>query len=71
MEACYDPLGARPSIMHREPIGSGTCGLIANNVVAQSISGSATEGMEGSKLRYSTFDNFVGGNTLIRVNSAQ
>ena len=39
--------------------------LIANDVVAQSISGSATEGKESSTLRYSTFDNFVGGNTLI------
>ena len=37
----------------------------------QSIIGSATEGVEGSTLRYSTFDNFVGGNTQIRVNSAQ
>ena len=53
--------------MHREA-GSETC---ANNVVAQSISGSATEGIEGSTLQYSTFDNFVGSNTLIGVNSAQ
>ena len=52
--------------MLREPWALGPVhDLIANDVVAQSISGSATEGIEGSTLRYSTFDKFVGGNTLI------
>ena len=40
VEPINGTLGARPTIMHRMPIGSGTC----NDVVAQSISGSATEG---------------------------
>ena len=44
-------LGARPTIMHREPIGSMTYAwLIANDVVAQSISGSATEGSLGQDI---------------------
>ena len=41
LDSIMGTLGARPTIMHREPIGSGIC------AVAQSTSGYATEGIHG------------------------
>ena len=38
-------LGIGATIMHREPEGPESCGLIASYVLAQSISGSVTEGL--------------------------